>query len=255
MRLVEVLPFAGLIAVARASWTKAAFLGGWLAAFVVIKGTSHSTAVQNGTFFRLLMPAWPAFLLLAACLPLLVPGVARRLRPQIPSVRPLALRSAPVAIAAVVLALVPLAAMAALPSDRSGSVVEDFDYNTTIAVRDFRLRAVLHGRNVELTWRPQQTGPTRVFYRVYWSPSAGQAPIGGVGAYSDGIACLPSSGGATVCRVLMELLPPTRATTFTHSPPPGTWTYRVGMLANWADDEAQGDVLLLSEAVRVRVRP
>ena len=255
MRLVEVLPFAGLIAVARASWMKTAFFGGWLGAFVVIKGTSHSTAIENATFFRLLMPAWPAYLLLAACLPLLVPGVARRLRAQVPRVRPLALRSAPVAVAAVVLALVPLAAMAALPPDRSGAVIEDFDFNTTVAERDFGLRAVRHGRNVVLTWRPQQSGPTRVFYRVYWSPSAGQAPIGGVGPYRDGIACLPSSGGATVCRVLMELLPPTRATTFAHSPPPGSWTYRVGLLANWADDEAQGDVLLLSEPVRVRVRP
>jgi hypothetical protein len=157
--------------------------------------------------------------------------------------------------AAVALGVVPLAAMAALPPDRSRAVVDDYDYNTSVPVRDFGLRAERRGRNVTLTWRKQQSGPTRVFYRVYWSPPAGQSPIGGLGRYVDGVACLPRTGGATSCRVLMELLPPTTARSYTHSPPPGRWTYRVGLLANWANDPLQGDVLLLSEPVRVTVHP
>ena len=37
-------------------------------------------------------------------------------------------------------------------------------------------------------------------------------------------------------------------------PPPGDWTYRIGLAANWLNDPTRGDVLLISEPVRVDVR-
>ena len=57
----------------------AALLGGWLGAFLVVKGFSTAGDIEANTFWRLLMPAWPAYLLLVASIPLLVPTLARRL--------------------------------------------------------------------------------------------------------------------------------------------------------------------------------
>ena len=79
-RLVQWAPFAGLIAVLKMRrWPIAAMLAGWLGAFLVVKGFSTRADIQANTFWRLLMPAWPAYLLLFASIPLLVPTLARRL--------------------------------------------------------------------------------------------------------------------------------------------------------------------------------
>ena len=43
------------------------------AAFLVVKGFSPRADIEANTFWRLLMPAWPAYLLLFASIPLLVP--------------------------------------------------------------------------------------------------------------------------------------------------------------------------------------
>jgi hypothetical protein len=253
MRLVEWLPLTGLVAVARVSLAKAAFLGGWLAAFVFVKGTSGSTGVQNATFWRLLMPGWPAYLLLAVSLPLLVPGVARALKRHVPRPRALAWRSAPLVAAAALLGAVPLVATAALPAAHGRAIVDDYDFNTLVPVGDFGLRASVSGPAVTLTWSPQAAADVADFYRVYVSNPGGQSPLGGLTGYRDGIACVPKTSGASSCRVLMQLRPATRATSFVDAPGAGTHTYRVGLFANWVDDPNAGDVLLLSEPVRVTI--
>src|SRR5262249_54789890 len=61
-RLVQWAPFAGVLAVARRSFPLAALLGGWLGAFLVVKGFSEFASIESGSFWRLLMPAWPAYL-------------------------------------------------------------------------------------------------------------------------------------------------------------------------------------------------
>ena len=79
-RVAQWAPFAGLLAVLRVRrWPIAALLAGWLGAFLVVKGFSPRADIQANTFWRLLMPAWPAYLLLFASIPLLVPTLARRL--------------------------------------------------------------------------------------------------------------------------------------------------------------------------------
>ena len=77
-RVLQWLPFAGAFAVARRSLPLMGLLAGWFAAFLLVKGTPPQSTVESGSFFRLLMPAYPAYFLLGAALPLLVPGVARR---------------------------------------------------------------------------------------------------------------------------------------------------------------------------------
>ena len=60
----------------------------------------------------------------------------------------------------------------------------------------------------------------------------------------------PRERAAAACRLLMEPLTQTRSATFVEKPPSGGWSYRVGLMANWLDDPARGDVLLLSAPVR-----
>ena len=79
-RVAQWAPIAGLLAVLRVRrGAIAALLAGWLGAFLLVKGFSPRADIQANTFWRLLMPAWPAYLLLFAAIPLLVPTFARRL--------------------------------------------------------------------------------------------------------------------------------------------------------------------------------
>ena len=112
-RLLQWLPLAGTIAVARRSVPLALLLGGWMLSFGVVLGSQPDAGLEGGGIFRVLLPALPAYVLLVAAIPLLVPTLAvrlgTRLDPLSPGCRPG--RSA-LAIAAVVLALVPLATAA-----------------------------------------------------------------------------------------------------------------------------------------------
>ena len=78
-RLVQWLPLAGLVAIARRSVPLAAVLGAWLGAYVALRATSAGVGFDDGELFRALLPAFPAYILLVAALPLLVPTLAARL--------------------------------------------------------------------------------------------------------------------------------------------------------------------------------
>jgi hypothetical protein len=248
MRLVEILPFAGLVAVARVSATKALFLGGWLAAFILFKATSARATVQDATFFRLLMPAWPAYLVLAAALPMLVPGVAARVKARIDRVAvAVPWRSRTVLASAAVIGVVPLLVVAALPTLRDRSIVSEFNNNVIVPVAgDFHLRAQRVGNRVIVRWQRPAGARGGVFYRVYRSSAAGQSPVGGLSDYANGIACRRSGSGASACQLLMDNVSVVRGTTF--SEPASRWTevFRVGLMANWRDDLTRGDVLVVS---------
>jgi hypothetical protein len=113
-RLAQWAPFAGLLAVVRVRrGAIAGLLAGWLAAFLVVKGFSTRADIQANTFWRLLMPAWPAYLLLFASIPLLVPTLARRLGDRVrpPTTSPVDRRW--LVVAAVLTLVVPTAAIAA----------------------------------------------------------------------------------------------------------------------------------------------
>ena len=84
----------------------------WFWSFFVLKGSSTVASVDSGSFFRFLLPAIPAFLLLAASLPLLIPKYGLELvgtTQRLPEARA---RSADArsSSAAVLLGLVPIVA-------------------------------------------------------------------------------------------------------------------------------------------------
>src|SRR5205085_9131048 len=124
-RLLEWLPLAGLLAAVRRSWPKALLLGGWLGAFVLVKGSSDQASVESGILLRLFLPGFPPVLILAALIPLLVPTVGPRLWERFP-VRTRAIRwRAPWVLASgAVFAAIPVLLFLALPPLRAHAVVK-----------------------------------------------------------------------------------------------------------------------------------
>jgi hypothetical protein len=80
-RVLQWIPIAGVIAVARRSPPAALALGAWLGGYAVFRAGQPDIGLDDGELFQALLPAFPAYVLLAASLPLLVPTLAARLGP------------------------------------------------------------------------------------------------------------------------------------------------------------------------------
>ena len=237
-RVAQWAPVAGLIAVVRVRrGAIAALLAGWLGAFLVVKGFSPRADIQTGSFWRLLMPAWPAYLLLLAAIPLLVPTLARRLgeRLRAPSSRPVALRW--IAVAAAVTVLVPAAAIAAssplqgpehaLTQDDAGNFI------LTPVDENVELRVERETDRNRLTW---EDDPWRaeVFYRVYRSDGAD-------------VECENTDGHpAQSCYFFGTLLETVSERSYVDVEGLPGATYRIGVGTNWIADPAFGDVFAFS---------
>jgi len=235
-RLAQWAPLAGAIAVARRSLPASALLLGWLLGYVLVKGSSNVSGIENGSFWRLVMPALPAYGLLVASIPLLVPTLARRLGPRLvpPPVRRPGYR--PVVAVVVVLAVVPFGAVvAAAPQDGPDQAIDVNGILVPVDADTVTLRTERVGEAQHLTWSDSTTRAT-TFYKVFRTEGTG----------AD-VAC--QTGGGDRCKLQMIELDTTRERTFVdESPEPGV-TYRVGVAANWLDDPEQGDVFVLSPPV------
>ncbi len=241
VRVLQWVPFAGAIAVARRSLALAVFFSAWFWAFFLLKGSADQATVDSGTFFRLLIPAMPAFFILAAAIPLLVPlhgpALARRTRRGPP--RPIGWRL--VVPVVIVLGIAPIvAAAAATPVKGAEHVLQE----NGIAVPvdgGFDFTATARGEAVRLSWEEPPARGTRLFYKVFRSPTV------------TDYLCETRNPGADHCTFASEALGATRRTSAVDRPGPGRWTYRVGAAANWVDDPERGDVFLLSTPVTVTV--
>lgn len=242
LRVLQFLPFAGAIAVARRSWPLALALSTWFWLYFVIKGSDSVASVDSGSFFRLLLPAIPPLVVMVACLPVLVPRFGPALAERYPPTMPRLPGRRLLIVAAVLFALVPLVAAAALqPIGGQGRsiIVRNIAVPVDTGV-GLRARAGPGGR-VVLRWNDAAEGASRVFYQVLRTPGS-----------SDTLC--RSSGGANNC--FFDGLPAgtTRATRFVERPGRGTWTYRIAVATNWLDDPHMGDVFLVSAPVTVTVR-
>ena len=242
-RVVQWLPVAGALAVARRSVPAAGLLAGWLLGFVVIKGAADVATVESGSYWRLIMPALPAFVLLVAAIPLLVPTLGERLGERLaplPAGRP-GLRTVVVIVA--VTAIVPLAVLLAAKQSRavpntspppnfvsSSVVVAEIGVPVDDDVVRLDVRRTASGN--ELSW-VDTTSRARTFYRVYRASAA----------FPD-LVCEPR--GVDRCDLRAETLVITRETRFLDPEPPRDATYRIGVAANWLDDVERGDVFALS---------
>ena len=242
-RVAQWAPVAGLLAVLRVRrGAVAALLGGWLAAYIVVKGFSPRADIQANTFWRLLMPAWPAYLLLFASIPLLIPTFARRL-----GERAIPATSSPVqvrwiALAAALTVAVPAVAIAASTAvdPPTPAVVQDFPGSNLLTPVDdsIDLQVDQEGSARRLTWSKGADWRADVFYRVYRHDEPG-----------EDVSCLLSGGTAWYCSLVGAPIGTTRERTFVDPSPPATATYRVGVGTNWADAPEDGDVFVVSPAV------
>jgi hypothetical protein len=237
-RLAQWAPFAGLLAVLRVHRPIAALLAGWLGAYLVVKGFSPRASIESGTFWRLLMPAWPAYLLLLAAIPLLVPTLSRRLgeRMRPPPFTPVAPRW--VAVAAIATVLVPAVATAAASriEPPTPAVVQEFPSGNILTPVDesIDVRTERVGNEQRVTW---STGSWRgkVYFRVYRSEQPG-----------NDVACQLSAGSWACYLRTKPVHTTTTASSYVDpSPPPGA-IYRVGVGANWRADPNLGDVFAIS---------
>jgi hypothetical protein len=245
-RLLVWLVFAGLIGLGRRSRWALLLLGGALLPLTFVKASYPYAQVQDATIFRLLMPCFPIFIVLLACVPLLLPGVPGRLAGWRPSFRepPQRLRAGLVALTLVVSGIVPLAAFAAADTGSGGATVAAVS-NAALTpapvpadIGSIGLTGSVVRGHILLRWRPQSPG-SRVFYRIW----RGTGP-------SNGLTC-PPSPGARWCTVGLQDIRVTTATSNIDRPDPGRYTYRIAVASNWLDDPGYGDVYYFSRPVTV----
>jgi len=245
-RVLQCLPLAGALAVARRSVPVAGLLLGWLLAYVVVKGAADVATVESGSYWRLVMPALPAFVILTAAIPLLVPTVIRRAGPRLASSggrRPGT--RATVAVVAF-LAVVPVAVLLLASIESSVERTEGVFVSDEVLVKEIgvpadpsvvELTVVRAAAGNELTWS-DSTDRARTFYRVYRSSLAR--------GFSD-IVCQLQGGRR--CELRAETLVTTRERRFVDPDPPADAMYRIGVAANWLDDDEEGDVFAISQPV------
>lgn len=226
MRVLEWVAVAGFVGLLKRSPVKALFFATWLGAYVLAEGTTRLTQADGVVFWHLLMPAFPAYCVLLASLPLLWPRADRRLADPFPY-RPRRVVPATVlAGLALVAALVPLAAVAAVPTLTAPDTVYGLATRELVPVD----RALLPVARVEqgrvlLSWKAQHL-PATVFYSVY------------------------RSAGPNLGRRLTV----TRRTAFSEVPPRGTFTYRVAVVASELATPTSGPTVSISPPVTVRTR-
>lgn len=243
-RIAQWAPVAGLLAVVRVRrGAIAALLAGWLGAFIVIKGFSPRASIEANTFWRLLMPAWPAYLLLFASIPLLVPTLARQLGDRLQPPRATSVARRWLVVAAVLTLGVPAAVTAASErmSPPTPAIVQTTESSTTILtpVDDgIDLSVEGKGTSQRLAWTPG-SWRTGVFYRVYRTDGPG-----------DDTQCALNDGVSWSCYLTSPPIATTREPLYvdTSAPAEGA-TYRIGVGTNWIDDPEAGDIFAFSPPV------
>jgi hypothetical protein len=258
VRPLEFIVFAGLIGLGRRSWPKAILIFGWFATFLVIKGTDAKANIDDASFFRLLMPSFPAFLLLLAAIPLLTPTFSwtRKLFPSaLPALTPRRHGLRTVSAAAAVLFVLPLIFVAGTSPQSTPEAVSYPFQNVFIPVQSFGLEAQAVGKTQRLTWNAPYSGSSGVFYTVLRSRPVAPDPSGnGERKAIRGLACKDRQNGAPLnCDLVMNHVSTTAGLRYIDRPPPGRWTYRVGLTANWLNDTSLGDLVLVSTPVTVTV--
>jgi hypothetical protein len=238
-RVLEWAAVAGLVAIFKRSPLKAVFVGTWLAVYVLAEGASVRAQADDVVFWHLLMPAFPAYCVLLASLPLLWPRAHRRLVDPYPY-RPRRLVPVTAAVAlAVAAAAVPLVAAAAARSLEKPGTVVDLPTREIVGVDTaLRANARAEGGRVILTWtaRDLPTTPTYAIFRAHGTHD---------------LACTHGRG-ATRCTLASKRIATTRHATFDELPPAAKdYTYRVAVLANDLGSAAPGSAVAISPPVHV----
>jgi hypothetical protein len=242
-RLMVWLPLAGLVALAIRSRRGLTLVGSWFAIYILLKGTYLPASVDDASFWRFLMPAFPAYVLLTASIVLLAPRL--RARPD-GGALPIAGRRLTIAfaIALVAFAAAPLAVIAATPQlhDKGTKAVRFSDSLVPVS-GSVAPQATVNGDAVAISWKRRGSGGTQMFYRLLRAPKAAGGDT----------ACGGRQNAADDCQLYTVPVAATAGTSFVDHPGAGTWSYRIGVSANWLNDFTLGDVYFVSRPVTVTV--
>jgi hypothetical protein len=156
------------------------------------------------------------------------------------------------AAAGAVLVVLPLIFIAGTTPQSRAEAVNYRLQDVYVPVRSFRLRAARSGATEGLTWDAPYSGGTKVFYTVLRSPPVSTDPDNNDRKTVQGLSCKERQHGAPLsCDLVMDRLATTADLRYVDRPPPGRWTYRVGMTANWVNDTSLGDVMIVSDPVTI----
>jgi hypothetical protein len=187
-----------------------------------------------------MLPSFPAYILLAASVALLVPGVRARPAPA-QADRPGRRLTVAVVTAFAVFALLPLGVLAAVPRLHDQGALALRSPDTPVPVSG-TVRLSENAGAVRVTWHGLKPGTARAFYHVLRT----NAPNGDVGCAGR------LNGASDNCVLYTSSIATTRATTFTDHPGPGMWTYRIGVAANWLNDPTLGDIYVVTKPAQIR---
>ena len=232
-RVFEWIVIAGTLALLRRSLPALLLFGGWFWAFVLVKGSSTLGLLETGGLLHMLIPAIPAFVVMIACLPLLLPGAQRHLRP-VPPPRPWGppgLRTSLLIAGVLLFAVVPVAlSAAATPTvnfayTQSGPVpmVDDLHLTATPLPRGY----------MRLRWTKPHPAGVPIFFEIL---------------RSSGSNCT-GSPFIVACATVLDT---TRSDVYTDRVVVGYYNYHIALGANWIDDPKAGDVYLISNPVIVK---
>jgi hypothetical protein len=239
-RLVEWLVVAGILGIARLSRPAACLAGTWFLAFVLIKGSGQLGSLEDGSLLRMLIPAIPAFVLLMASIPLLLPGLPGKLRP-----RPARAWGSPqqrlsLAIAGTLLFAAVPTALAGLARPLGDPSQAFYHASTGLVPTALPIKVRVHGNRVTITWHRAAVRSASTFYVVLRALPSCLGASGVTNAYSRDY-CLTE---------IAELRQPGWSETLS----PGPYAYRITESANWRDDPLAGDPYLASPAVSFTIR-
>jgi hypothetical protein len=241
-RLIEVPFVAGVIAIGRRSWTKSAFVAVWFVTFLTVAASAPQARVEDGSLFRLLMPAFPAFLIACCSIPLLVPRVGARLAEWLAHERssPLDRRDRRIIAVAVALAALPIVVAAVLPV-RKGPSVAAYQTDGVVVPVDpsFRPGGRPSAGAFALSWPARTSDGGPMSYDVFISP-----------ADATDVTC-ETGRRPSACRLTMQLVGAADGPAYADKLRPGRWTYRVAAAVRWPIGENAADVMLLSPPLDV----
>ncbi len=239
-RLIEVPFIAGVIAIGRRSWTKSAFVAVWFVAFLIVAASAPQARVEDGSLFRLLMPAFPAFLIACCSIPLLVPRFGPRLGEWLALERSAQLgrRDRRIVVLAVALAALPFLVAAVLPVQKGPGVVAYQTDGVVVPVdKSFRPGARASAGALVLEWPKRVSDGSAVYYDIFISP-----------ADAADVTCEPGRRPAA-CGLAMQLVGASNEPAYADKIRPGRWTYRIAVAVRWPAGENAADAMLLSPPV------
>ena len=159
------------------------------------------------------------------------------------------------AAAGAVLVVLPLIFIAGTTPQSEAQAVTYRLQDVYVPVQSFGLKVESSDGRQVLTWDPPYSGRTKVFYTVLRARPIARDPENDGRRIVDGLSCKERQNGAPLsCDLVMDHLSTTAIRRYVDRPPPGRWTYRVGMTANWVNDTSLGDVMIVSDPMTINAR-